>query len=52
MIIMKSLNVQEGMKLKRRAEELRQQFANDFQLLFDTYYSEIQRILNELKAME
>lgn len=40
------------MKLKRRGDELRAQFADDFQLLFDTYYSEIQRISNELKALD
>ena len=38
--------------LKRRGEELRTQFLNDFQLLYDTYFSEIQRISNELKALD
>ena len=38
--------------MKRKEEMLRYQFADDFQVLYDTYYAEIQRILNEMKAIE
>ena len=40
------------MKLRRRGEELRQQFGNDFQVLYDTYRAEIQRVNDQMRARE
>lgn len=38
------------MKLRRRGEELRQQFGNDFQVLYDTYRAEIQRVNDQMRS--
>lgn len=37
---------------RRRIEELRKQFSQDLQMLFDTYYSEIQRECDQLREIE
>lgn len=42
----------EWMKWRRRGEELRQQFGNDFQVLYDTYYAELQRVNDQMRAIE
>lgn len=43
---------QEWMKLRRRGEELREQFASDFDALYKTYLAEIERIDGEMKKIE
>ena len=44
--------VKEWMKLRRQNEELRKQFGQDIQLLFDTYYSVIQHGCDEMREIE
>ncbi len=40
------------MKLRRRGEELRNQFASDFESLYKTYYAEIEKVNDGMKAIE
>ena len=44
--------VEEWMKLRRRGEELRQQFGSDFQVLHDTYYAELERVKEQMAKLE
>ena len=43
---------QEWMKLRRRGEELRQQFGSDFQVLHDTYFAELERVKEQMAKLE
>ena len=38
--------------MRRRGEELREQFASDFDALYKTYLAEIERIDGEMKKIE
>lgn len=40
------------MKLRRRGEELRQQFGSDFQVLHDTYFAELERVKEQMAKLE
>lgn len=51
-IIVPFFDNQEWMKLRRRGEELREQFASDFDVLYKTYLAEIERIDGEMKKIE
>ena len=40
------------MRLRRRGEELYQQFGTDFQMLFDTYNAAIQQVIDEMQTLD